>query len=295
MRGEGADRPRASRRAIEQLLADRPKLVADGAEGARRSREPRGGRRRSPSFSSRGESSRREVPAARRLHFVGAGGVGMSGIAEILLSGHAPRDLGLRPGPLGERPTGWTKLGARIAIGPRPVARDGRGPAGDLLGRRRVATPRSRPRARAGIPVIRRAEMLAEIMRLKQGIARRRHARQDHDDLADGHGPDGGRLRPDDRRRRPGAHSRHERAAGQGRLPRRRGRRVRPLLPGAHPGRRGHHQRRGGPSRHLSGPRGHPGRLRRLRQPRAVLRRGRRLRRRSRRAQPPAAQSSGAS
>ena len=37
----------------------------------------------------------------RRLHFVGAGGVGMSGIAEIL-SRPTPLGLGLRPRALGE-------------------------------------------------------------------------------------------------------------------------------------------------------------------------------------------------
>ncbi len=37
------------------------------------------------------------------------------------------------------------------------------------------------------IPVVRRAEMLAELMRLKSTVAVARHARQDHDDL-DGRG-----------------------------------------------------------------------------------------------------------
>jgi hypothetical protein len=41
-------------------------------------------------------------------------------------------------------------------------------------------TPRWSLRRAARIPVVPRALMLAELMRLKQGIARRRHPRQDH-------------------------------------------------------------------------------------------------------------------
>ena len=103
-----------------------------------------------------------------------------------------------------------------------------------------------------GIPVIRRAEMLGEIMRLKQGIAvAGTHGKTTTTSLTGmvlteaGFDPTivvGGQVRI----------LGHERAAGQGRLPRRRGRRVRPVVPGADAGRRRHHQRRGGPPRHAT-------------------------------------------
>ena len=105
----------------------------------------------------------------RRIHFVGAGGVGMSGLAEILLLS-TPLEISgcdLAPSENTER---LLTLGARIATGhdARHVAE------ADLLvissavdeSNAEVAEARRR-----GVPVIRRAEMLAEIMRLKQGIA----------------------------------------------------------------------------------------------------------------------------
>ena len=93
---------------------------------------------------------------------------------------------------------------------------------------------------------------------------------------------------PDDRRRRAGPHPRDQRAPRQGRVPRRRGRRVRPVVSRADAGRRRDHEHRGRSPRHLPRPGGHPRRLRDVRQPRPVLRLGRRLRRRSRRAEPAA-------
>ena len=105
----------------------------------------------------------------RRLHFVGAGGVGMSGLAEILLLS-TPLEISGCDLQRSENTDRLTRLGARIAYGHDPShVREA-----DLVvtssavedSNPEVAAARER-----GVPVIRRAEMLAEIMRLKQGVA----------------------------------------------------------------------------------------------------------------------------
>lgn len=105
----------------------------------------------------------------RRLHFVGAGGVGMSGIAEILLQA-TPLEISGCDLARSEGTDRLERLGARIAAGHDPAHVEN----ADLLvissavaeSNPEVAAARAR-----GIPVIRRAEMLGEIMRLKQGVA----------------------------------------------------------------------------------------------------------------------------
>jgi UDP-N-acetylmuramate--alanine ligase len=105
----------------------------------------------------------------RRLHFVGAGGVGMSGLAEILLLS-TPLEISGCDLQRSENTDRLARLGARIAMGhDASHVREA-----DLLVIS-SAIAETNPEvvaARAtGIPVIRRAEMLGEIMRLKQGIA----------------------------------------------------------------------------------------------------------------------------
>jgi UDP-N-acetylmuramate--alanine ligase len=105
----------------------------------------------------------------RRIHFVGAGGVGMSGLAEILLLA-TPLQISGCDQARSEITDHLEKLGARIRIGHDPAHVEDT----DLLvissavgeANPEVAAARAR-----GIPIIRRAEMLGEIMRLKQGIA----------------------------------------------------------------------------------------------------------------------------
>jgi len=104
----------------------------------------------------------------RAIHFVGIGGVGMSGIAEVLLEhGFVVSGSELRDNETTRR---LTAKGAHVAIGHR--AENLRG--ADVLVFS-SAVPRDNPEiveARArGVPVIPRAEMLAELMRLKDGIA----------------------------------------------------------------------------------------------------------------------------
>jgi len=105
----------------------------------------------------------------RRLHFVGAGGVGMSGLAEILLLS-TPLEISGCDRERSENTDRLTALGAKIAYGHDPAHVE----QADLVVIS-SAIAESSPEVEAararGIPVIRRAEMLAEIMRLKQGIA----------------------------------------------------------------------------------------------------------------------------
>jgi UDP-N-acetylmuramate--alanine ligase len=104
----------------------------------------------------------------QRIHFIGIGGIGMSGIAEILLTmGYAVSGSDLRTSAGTERLAG---LGAAIYVGHRAE----NAAASDVVVTS-SAVAKDNPevleaRARK-IPVIQRAEMLAELMRLKYGIA----------------------------------------------------------------------------------------------------------------------------
>jgi len=103
-----------------------------------------------------------------RIHFVGIGGAGMSGIAEILLEYDLEvSGCDLASSEATERLAG---LGAKIAEGHSPDHL-----AGIELVVVSSAIAEQNPEVQAarerGIPVVRRAEMLAELMRLKYGIA----------------------------------------------------------------------------------------------------------------------------
>ncbi len=104
----------------------------------------------------------------RRLHFVGIGGSGMSGIAEVLLNlGYEVSGSDLATTPVTRR---LRRLGARVVHGHRPENVD----SADVVvvssaiheDNAEVVEARRRK-----IPVIPRAEMLAELMRLKYGVA----------------------------------------------------------------------------------------------------------------------------
>ena len=104
----------------------------------------------------------------QHVHFIGIGGIGMSGIAEILLTmGMRVSGSDLRRGQITDR---LAQMGATIFEG---HARENIGEASVVVTSSAVSA--SNPevveaRARK-IPVIQRAEMLAELMRLKYGIA----------------------------------------------------------------------------------------------------------------------------
>src|SRR5690606_4235350 len=104
----------------------------------------------------------------RTVHFVGIGGIGMSGIAEVVLTlGFRVTGSDLREGAAVAR---LRRLGAEIHLGHRP---EHVGEADVVV--RSTAVGEENPEVAAAlrrmIPVIRRAEMLAELMRLKYGIA----------------------------------------------------------------------------------------------------------------------------
>src|SRR5499427_5445474 len=104
----------------------------------------------------------------QRIHFVGIGGIGMSGIAEVLLNlGYKVSGSDLKASSVTQR---LTTLGASTFEGHR---------AENIKGAEVVVTssaiaadnPEVREAHELHIPVIQRAEMLSELMRLKYGIA----------------------------------------------------------------------------------------------------------------------------
>ena len=104
----------------------------------------------------------------QRIHFVGIGGSGMGGVAEVLLNlGYTVQGSDLKPGAVTERLAG---LGAQIAFGHA---------AEHVAGANVVvvssAVPADNPEVVAAlaarIPVVQRAEMLSELMRFRVGIA----------------------------------------------------------------------------------------------------------------------------
>ena len=110
---------------------------------------------------------------AQRVHFIGIGGIGMSGIAEILLTlGYPVSGSDLRRSAITDR---LATLGATIFEGHS---------AANAVGAAVVVTssavnitpgaaqnPEVTEARHRNIPIIQRAEMLAELMRLKYGIA----------------------------------------------------------------------------------------------------------------------------
>jgi len=109
-----------------------------------------------------------EMRRVRRIHFVGIGGAGMCGIAEVLLNqGYQVSGSDLKASAVTERLTG---LGAEVAIG-----HDARVVAACDVVVVSSAVQDSNPEVRAAherrIPVVRRAEMLGELMRYRHGIA----------------------------------------------------------------------------------------------------------------------------
>ena len=104
----------------------------------------------------------------RHIHFVGIGGIGMSGIAELLLNlGFTVSGSDLERSPITER---LAKRGAKIRI--THAAKNITGSdvvvISSAIG---AANPEVVAARGKGIPVIRRASMLGELMRFRTGIA----------------------------------------------------------------------------------------------------------------------------
>ena len=104
----------------------------------------------------------------QRIHFVGIGGSGMGGIAEVLLNlGYTVQGSDLRPNAVTERLAG---LGAHIWFGHAAEQVTG---ANVVVVSSAVAAdnPEVVAALAARVPVVQRAEMLAELMRFRVGIA----------------------------------------------------------------------------------------------------------------------------
>ena len=212
--------------------------------------------RRSP--TSAAAASLDEVPgrhgamsewSGRRLHFIGIGGAGMSGLALVCAR-------------LGATVTGSDRSdssymerlrGGGARAGRRPRRRQ---PARGRRGRRLDRDRRGQPGAGAGARARGRADpprrAAGRALRREAADRGRRHPRQDDDDRDDGLGAAGDRRRSRLLRRRRGAGARprrrhRQRRLGRGRVGGRRGRRERRQLPAAAAGGRRRHQRRDGP------------------------------------------------
>ncbi|MCP4790697.1 MAG: UDP-N-acetylmuramate--L-alanine ligase, partial [Gammaproteobacteria bacterium] len=109
-----------------------------------------------------------EMRRMRKIHFVGIGGVGMCGIAEVLLNqGYEVSGSDIRVSPVTER---LSSQGATIMIGHTDA-----NVRGVHVVVASTAVGDDNPEVSAArahrIPVIQRAEMLAELMRYRHGIA----------------------------------------------------------------------------------------------------------------------------
>ncbi|WP_057832975.1 UDP-N-acetylmuramate--L-alanine ligase [Colwellia sp. TT2012] len=104
----------------------------------------------------------------KRIHFVGIGGAGMGGIAEVLLNeGYEISGSDIGENQVVQRLTG---LGAKIFIGHKA---DNISQASVIVVSTAISSdnPELVAAKKLRIPVVRRAEMLAELMRFRHGIA----------------------------------------------------------------------------------------------------------------------------
>ncbi len=104
----------------------------------------------------------------RQIHLVGIGGAGMAGIAEVLLNlGYRVQGSDLRPGAATDR---LASLGAQVFFGHDA---DNLGDADVVVVSSAISAdnPEVHEAQQRRIPVIRRAQMLAELMRFRYGIA----------------------------------------------------------------------------------------------------------------------------
>jgi len=104
----------------------------------------------------------------RRIHFVGVGGIGMSGIAELLVNlGYDVSGSDAKTSDVTDR---LASLGVRIATG-HDGLQVGNADVVVTSSAIQAGNPEVEEARRRSIPVIPRAEMLAELMRLRYGIA----------------------------------------------------------------------------------------------------------------------------
>lgn len=104
-----------------------------------------------------------------RLHFVGIGGIGMSGIAEVLLNlGYVVTGSDLHESETTAR---LRALGAQVYVGHQEQNLSGNPSVVVISTAVKYSNPEVLEARRRQIPIIPRAEMLAELMRMKYGVA----------------------------------------------------------------------------------------------------------------------------
>ena len=115
-----------------------------------------------------GEMARAPMHRVRRIHMLGIGGSGMSGIAEVLINlGYEVSGTDLKPSAATQR---LEQLGAKLYFGHR--AENAQGADAIVVSTAVKADNPELLHAQAHrIPVVRRAEMLAELMRFRFGLA----------------------------------------------------------------------------------------------------------------------------
>ncbi len=102
------------------------------------------------------------------IHFVGIGGIGMSGIAEVLMNlGYRVQGSDAKASKITERLVG---LGAVFFEG-QSASNLGEAAVVVISSAIKAGNPELEEARRRGLPVVRRAEMLAELMRLRSNIA----------------------------------------------------------------------------------------------------------------------------
>ncbi|UIP28321.1 UDP-N-acetylmuramate--L-alanine ligase [Photobacterium sp. TLY01] len=109
-----------------------------------------------------------EMRRVERIHFVGIGGAGMSGIAEVLLNeGYRISGSDITPNSVTER---LAERGAELFFGHAGTNVEG---ASVVVASTAISAdnPELKAARELRIPVVRRAEMLAELMRYRHGIA----------------------------------------------------------------------------------------------------------------------------
>jgi UDP-N-acetylmuramate--alanine ligase len=122
--------------------------------------------RQTPPFAAAPESWM--LGRTRRVHFVGIGGIGMSGIAEVLANlGYEVTGSDARESDVTQR---LAQLGVGVQLG-HDAAHVGAAEVVVVSSAIAAANPEIVEARRRRIPVIPRAEMLAELMRLRFGIA----------------------------------------------------------------------------------------------------------------------------
>ena len=102
------------------------------------------------------------------IHFVGIGGIGMSGIAEVLLShGYTVQGSDLKETPITKR---LQNMGAMVYVG-QSAENIANAAVIVISSAIKPGNPELDEARQRGLPIVRRAEMLAELMRLKSNIA----------------------------------------------------------------------------------------------------------------------------